>query len=97
MAEHASVIRVVRYDPAPGKRDELISRLHQGAESLRQMDGCFGAQICSLDGAPNQVVAISRWASQGAIDQFLQQTTSLRAEAAGLARGQPTEEHFHSL
>ena len=70
MAEHASVIRVIRFKPADGKRDELISTLERGAEQIRQMQGCFGVQVCTIQEAPDEVASISRWASQSALDEF---------------------------
>jgi quinol monooxygenase YgiN len=97
MAEHANIIRVVRFQPAPGKRDELVNRLETGVEGIRQMEGCFGAQICAVREAPDVLVAISRWASQSAVDRFLENTTSERAEAAALAAQPPAAEHFISL
>src|ERR1041384_6741989 len=93
VAEHASVIRVTRFQPAPGKRDELGRRLEAGAEQMRHMDGCFGSQICASDQSSDAVVAVSRWASRAALDQFVQQSAAQRNEAAQqLASGPPTSE-----
>jgi quinol monooxygenase YgiN len=97
MAEHANVIRVARFQPAPGRREELISRLQSVTETIRQMDGCFGAQICSVREAPDTVVAISRWASQSAVDQFLERSANDRAEVAQLAAAPPSTENFIAL
>ena len=94
MAEHANVVRVVRFQAADDKRDELVSRLKTGAEAIRQLEGCFGAQICSVKEAPGTIVAISRWASQSALDQFLSSTSAQRAEVATLASAPPTTETF---
>jgi quinol monooxygenase YgiN len=96
MAEHASVVRLTRFQPAAGKRDELIRRLEEGAEGLRQMEGCFGAQICTVRENPEAIVAISRWASQAAVDQFLQATATQRAEVASLTAAPPASEHLVS-
>jgi quinol monooxygenase YgiN len=94
MAEHASVVRLTRFQPAPGKRDELLHRLEDGADGIRQMEGCFGAQICTVREAPDVIVAISRWASQAAVDQFLESTRTQRAEVASLAAAPPSSEHL---
>jgi len=67
MAEHASIVRLTRFQPASGKRDELIRRLADGAEGIRELEGCFGAQICTVRENPDVIVAISRWASQAAV------------------------------
>jgi len=97
VAEHASVVRVTHFTPAPGKREELVSRLQEGAEQIRQMDGCFGVQICALREAPDQVVSISRWASQSALDAFLKASDSQRANANTLATAAPVTEHLTPL
>ena len=94
MAEHASVIRITRFKPGEGKRQELVSVLERGAEQIRQMDGCFGVQICTLREAPDQVASISRWASQSALDAFLKASESQRGEVSGLAAGAPVTEHL---
>ena len=94
MVEHASVVRITRFQPAPGRRDELLRGLQEGADGIRQMDGCFGAQICTVRDAPDVIVAISRWASQAALDQFLESTRAQRAELANLAAAPPASEHL---
>jgi quinol monooxygenase YgiN len=97
MAEHANVVRLTRFQPAAGKRDELIRRLEEGAEGIRQMEGCFGAQICTSREQPEVIVAISRWASQAAVDQFLRESEAQRAEVARLAGAPPSSEHLTSV
>ena len=95
MAEHASVVRIIRFEPAPGKRDELVTQLERGAEGIRQLEGCFGVQICTIRETPGVVASISRWASQSALDQFLESTATQRAElASSLAARPPEVEHF---
>ena len=97
MAEHATVIRVVRYVPAQGKRDEVQKRLQDGAQQIREMEGCFGAQICSSNQSPDTLVAVSRWASQAALDRFLNESSSTRGQLAELLSGAPVQEHLTSL
>jgi quinol monooxygenase YgiN len=94
MAEHASVIRLTRFQPAPGKRDELVRRLEEGVEDIRKLEGCFGAQICAVRETPNVIVAISRWASQSAVDEFLQSSATRRADVATLTAAPPVSEHL---
>ena len=94
MAEHAAVVRIIRFQPADGKHDELIARLEEGAVQIRQLDGCFGVQICTIRESPGLVAAISRWASQAALDRFLDSSASQRAELGRLATGQASTEHF---
>jgi quinol monooxygenase YgiN len=97
MAEHANVVRVARFRPAPGRRDELLNRLLSGVDGIRQRDGCFGAQVCSLRQDPDIIAIISRWASNAALDQFLSDTAAQRAEAATLTTEAPTTETFVSI
>jgi quinol monooxygenase YgiN len=97
MAEHANLVRVARFRPAPGQREELVKRLQSGADGIRHRDGCFGAQICTVSEDPAVVAVISRWASQAALDQFLSETTAQRAEATALTSEPATTETFVSI
>jgi quinol monooxygenase YgiN len=97
MAEHANVVRMARFRPASGRRDELVNRLQSGIDAIRQRDGCFGAQICTALEDPDVLVVISRWANQAAVDQFLSDTTAQRREAEALSAGPPTTETFVSI
>jgi quinol monooxygenase YgiN len=94
MAEHASVVRLSRFQPAAGKRDELIRVLEEGAEGIRKLDGCFGAQICTVRGTPDVIVAISRWASQSAVDKFVEDSAAERAGLGPLVAAPPVSEHL---
>src|SRR5688572_5698226 len=97
MAEHASVVRVTRFQPAAGKRDELKAELEGSLGTIRAMDGCFGIQLCSVRESPDEVVAISRWASQGALEPLNQLASSRMSQITPLVTGQPRTEHFISL
>jgi quinol monooxygenase YgiN len=94
VAEHATVIRVIRFKPADGKHDEMVSALERGAEQIRQMQGCFGVQICTIREAPDEVASISRWASQSALDEFLRASESQRGGLNALASAAPVTEHL---
>jgi quinol monooxygenase YgiN len=97
MAEHANVVRVARFRPAEGRREDLLSRLQNGVADIRQRNGCFGAQVCTVREVPDTIVLISRWESQAALDQFLSDTTAQRAEAAAFTVEPPTTETFVSI
>ena len=45
MAEHASIVRLTRFQPASGKRDELIRRLIEGAEGVSERRSAPFARI----------------------------------------------------
>ncbi len=61
MAEHAGLIQVTTFQPAPGRRDELLALCAETQERAAAADGCFGAQTCTVEEDPDAVVAISRW------------------------------------
>jgi len=94
VAEHASVIRILRLKPAAGKRDELVSRLAQGAEDIRKREGCFGVQVCTVRETPDELAVISRWASQSALDAFVQAGQLDRESLYALAAGAPVIENL---
>lgn len=97
MAEHAHIVRIARYQPAPGKRGELLKRLQDGVPQVRDMEGCFGVQICESRESPGELVAVSRWASQSALDLFLREASAEMGELAQLMTGAPATEHFMSI
>ena len=70
MAEHAVVVNVSRYQPAPGRREELLTAMHRVAERAIRQEGCFGAQTCLSDREPDELVGISRWKSRDALAAF---------------------------
>ena len=70
MAEHAAVIDVSRYYPAPGKRNELLAAMRKLAESAASSKGCFGVQVCASDQDAEALIAISRWASESSLQAF---------------------------
>ncbi len=67
MAEHARVIRVAKFRPDPGVREEVLARLQQIAQELRSLPGLFGAQVCRLHEDPSWLVLVSRWESEQAM------------------------------
>ena len=70
MAEHAGLIQVITFQPAPGRRDELLAVCAETQERAAAADGCFGAQTCTVDDDPDAVVAISRWRDRHSLEAF---------------------------
>ena len=70
MAEHACLIQVITFQPAPGRRDELLALCAESQERAAAADGCFGAQMCTVDHDPDAVVAISRWRDRHSLEAF---------------------------
>jgi quinol monooxygenase YgiN len=97
MAEHAGVVRVTHFQAALGKRDELIDRLEAGASDIRKVEGCFGAQICSVREMPDVIGAVSRWSSQAALDRWVSASAAQRSELSPLLAAAPMSEHLDAL
>jgi quinol monooxygenase YgiN len=70
MTEHAGLIQVTTFRPAPGRRDEVLAFCAETQERAAAADGCFGAQTCTVDGDPDAVVAISRWRDRRSLEAF---------------------------
>jgi quinol monooxygenase YgiN len=70
MAEHAGLIQVTTFRPAPGRRDELLALCAETQERAAAADGCFGAQTCTVHDDPDAVVAISRWRDRRSLEAF---------------------------
>ncbi|MGH7776210.1 MAG: antibiotic biosynthesis monooxygenase [Candidatus Dormibacterales bacterium] len=99
MAEHAGVIDVSRYYPAPGRRGELLAAMQALAAETAAAEGCFGAQACASDLDEDALVAISRWESDAALEAFADSPDFVR-EREGLASllARPAgREHYRPL
>ena len=70
MTEHAGLIQVTTFRPAPGRRDEVLALCAETQERAAAADGCFGAQTCTVDEDPDAVVAISRWRDRHSLEAF---------------------------
>jgi quinol monooxygenase YgiN len=70
MTEHAGLIQVTTFRPAPGRRDEVLALCAETQQRAAAADGCFGAQTCAVDEDPDAVVAISRWRDRHSLEAF---------------------------
>lgn len=70
MTEHANLIQVTTFRPAPGRRDEVLAVCAEAQQRAAAADGCFGAQTCTVDEDPDAVVAISRWRDRPSLEAF---------------------------
>jgi len=70
MTEHAGLIQVTTFRPAPGRRDEVLALCAETQQRAAAADGCFGAQTCTVDDDPGAVVAISRWRDRHSLEAF---------------------------
>ena len=99
MPEHATVVDVSRYFPAPGRRDELLEAMRGIARATAGAEGCFGAQVCESDRDGEALIALSRWESADALERFSSNQAFL-AEAErlkDLLARRAEREHFRSL
>ena len=99
MAEHAAVVNVSRYRPAQGKRSDLLAAMKRTAERAAQTKGCFGAQACESDQDPDDLVAVSRWESEHALDAFAGTADSVAEHdhLKGLLAGPARRENLRPL
>jgi quinol monooxygenase YgiN len=70
VTEHAGLIQVATFRPAPGRRDEVLALCAQTQQRAAAADGCFGAQTCTVDEDPDAVAAISRWRDRHSLEAF---------------------------
>jgi quinol monooxygenase YgiN len=92
--EHAHVIRVARYRADPGVRDHLLARMHELAGAMRELPGLFGAQVCTIDKAPEWLALISRWRDEQSMQRIVDTPAAqLTQEVVGLANEEAIE-HF---
>lgn len=95
MPEHARVIRMTRFVPAAGRRADLIEALEEIAERVRQLEDCYGVQVCDVSEDPLPLVVISRWSSAEALGKL--PADQVRARVQDLIDGEPETEHYSPL
>ncbi len=97
MAEHAQIIRLARYRPDPGQRDNLIAQLQQQVDAMRSLNGLFGAQVCRVQEDPELVVVVSRWENEVAMRGQGQPQVASRLQAAAQVAERAETEHLIAL
>jgi quinol monooxygenase YgiN len=99
MAEHAAVINVSRYRPAPGKREELLAAMKRMAARAAEARGCFGAQACESDEDHEDLLAISRWESAQTMESFSTAAASIAEQEhlQGLLAGPAKRENLRPV
>jgi quinol monooxygenase YgiN len=97
--EHAVLVNVSRYRPAPDRREELLAAMRQMAARAAEEEACFGAQTCSSDRDGEALVAVSRWRSADALHRFHQMAASVaeREHLSGLLAAAPEHENLTTL
>jgi quinol monooxygenase YgiN len=99
MTEHAAVVNVSRYRPAPGKRTDLLSAMQRMAKRAADAPGCFGAQACESDQDREDLIAVSRWESTEALEAFSNTAGSVAEQEhlEGLLAGPARRENLRPL
>jgi len=99
MAEHAAVVNVSRYRPAPGKRSDLMAAMKRMAARAADARGCFGAQACESDQDKEDLIAVSRWESVQALEAFSSAATSVTEQdhLKGLLAGPARRENLRPV
>ena len=81
MSEHAQIVQLTRMRPVPGRREDLLGRLHEQAEAMRSLPGLYGAQVCEVQEDPSELVLISRWRDEDAMRGLATGATQRALEA----------------
>ncbi len=98
MTEHAGVVRITTFPTDENRRARLVESLLRVSEEVRAAEGCFGAQVCSVEDRPDAVAAVSRWRSRGDLDAYLAaHGADIESAVAGMLSGTPETDHFTSL
>ena len=92
--DHATVIRVTHFQPLPGKRDEVLTRMMPTVETMRSVEGCFGVRVCDVRESPALIAVVSRWADQAALDEVINAGTFNTNILSDVLTGPPTSEHL---
>jgi quinol monooxygenase YgiN len=92
--EHAHVIRVARYRTDPGRRGQLLAGLQALAGAMCELPGLFGAQVCTINEAPEWLALIARWRDEAAMRGIAETSAAqLAQDVVGLA-DEEVIEHF---
>lgn len=94
MTEHAGVVRITTYTTDAERWAQLIDALHRLSDEVRGAEGCFGAQVCSVEDRPDAVAVVSRWRSHPDLDSYL---SAERQPVDDLVTGGPETVHLTSL
>lgn len=97
MPSSARVVRVTTFVAAEGRREDLVAAAGLIGERARHAEGCFGAQLCHVDGDQAVVAALSRWDSRAALDDFLSAQRAGLGALAGMLAGPPVTEVYTAL
>src|SRR5437667_11091765 len=99
MADHAAVVNVSRYRPAPGKRADLMAAMKRMATRAADAQGCFGAQACESDQDKEDLIGVSRWESVQALEACTSDAASVAEQEhlPGLVAGQARRENLRPV
>ena len=98
MTEHASVVQITTFTTDADRWGPLIESLHRMSDEVRGVEGCFGAQVCSVEDRPDAIAVVSRWRSRGDLDGYLSaQGEQVGAATEELVTGPPETLHLTSL
>jgi quinol monooxygenase YgiN len=97
MAEHAQIIRLVRYHPDPGQRDNLLAQLQQQVEAMRSLSGLYGVQVCRVQEDPDVLLVISRWENEAAMRALGQAQLASKIQAAAQLAERAETEHLIAM
>ena len=98
MTEHARIVRVTWFEPRDDARELFLARAQELVGVASQTPGCFGAQLCTVEGTPGTIAVVSRWADRASLDMWWAESgDALRDELAGLVISPARSEHLISM
>ena len=98
MTEHAQIVRVTWFEPRDDERDLFLAKVHELARGASETPGCFGAQLCTVEGTPGTVAVVSRWQDRASLDMWWAESgDTLRDELAELLASPARSEHLLSM
>ena len=94
MSEHAQLIRILVLRPAAGKHADVLQVVQQAAERGRQIEGCYGIQICNVREDPGDICVVSRWADPAGAEKLQKLNEEYRDQYAALLGDAPRIFHM---
>jgi quinol monooxygenase YgiN len=71
--EHAGMVRITTFRAAESDWERLHGALELECDAMRQAEGCFGAQVCSIDGRDDAVAVVSRWRDRRYLNEYFKE------------------------
>lgn len=89
------VIRIATFVAKPGRMADLIDAAHENAATALGQQGCLSAEVATVPGDQSRAIVVSRWASAGALQAYLDWHQGIaHATMAEACEGKPVAVHY---